>query len=79
MSRYTSRRTFLLDRFAWGLMSFAVVFAIFGGEYRSWTLVIASAVLAILFWLAAGSIERKRNNKSKEFCDENGNIRPNKL
>lgn len=79
MSNYTLRRTYLLNRFAWGMLGLALALSVFGGEYQSWPIIIGLVVLAALFWLIAGGIERKRRNKNKSLLDEKGNIKPNKL
>jgi len=77
-SSYTSRRTYLLNRAAWGLAGFALLYLIFGSEYK-WAIAIGCAVLAALCWLIAGSIEKKRRSQNNRFTDEDGNARPNKL
>lgn len=79
MSDYTLRRTYLLNRAAWGLLGLALLYAIFGGEGKSWWIVIGCAAVSALLWLVAGQIEKKRRKKIDERTDEEGNIRPNKL
>lgn len=79
MGAYTSRRTYLLGRAAWGLLIFAAAYAYFAGESRSWLLVILFAALAVLCWVVAGAIEKKRRRKESLSRDENGNAVPNKL
>ena len=76
MSSYTSRRTYLLNRMAWGLVAIAIVYLIWGDAYK-WPVVIVLAVLAGLCWWIAGSIEKKRKNQHDRSCDEDGNARPN--
>ena len=78
-SSYTLRRTYLLHRAAWGLLGIAAFYAIFGGEYKSWWLVVICVALAALCWWLAGSIEKRRRNRTGGPTDENGNALPNKL
>lgn len=77
-SSYTSRRTYLLNRFAWGLIGIAIIYLIWG-DYYKWLVVIGCAAIAALFWVVAGSIEKKRRLRHSRFTDDEGNIRPNKL
>ena len=78
MSNYTSRRTYLLNRAAWGLVAFAAAYLIWG-DYYKWPTVIILGVLAALCWIVAGNIEKKRARNHAAHTDEQGNIRPNKL
>ena len=78
-SSYTSRRTYLLNRAAWGMIGFALLYALFGGEYKSWWIVIGCVAVAAFFWFIAGRIEKKRRIRHSRSTDEEGNARPNKL
>jgi len=78
-SSYTLRRTYLLNRAAWGLLGMAVIYVIFGGEDKSWWVVVGCVVLAALCWLIAGGIEKRRRNRHYRITDEKGNALPNKL
>lgn len=78
MGSYTSRRTYLLNRAAWGVLGFGIICLFWNVEYK-WVIVIGCAAIAGLFWFIAGNIEKKRRQRTDQFRDESGNIRPNKL
>lgn len=75
----TTRRSYLMSRAAGGLLLVAIVYFIFGGEQRSIPLVIGMVVVAVLLWLWANAIDRKRSRRDPDLFDENGNARPKKL
>ena len=78
MSSYTSRRTYLLNRLAWGLVGIGVIYLIWG-DYYKWPVVAICGGGAALCWLLAGRIEKGRADRHARATDEEGNIRPNKL
>lgn len=71
----SSRRVYLMRRFAWGLILVGLVHLFFGGEeYKSLTFDIACFALAVLLWLVAGRMNRSRL-RDPESMDENGNAK----